>query len=478
MNGSRDANLLSSRHSLLSLLSFHPSSSSCSSYTSWTTAFASAIVLWMAFPPLDWWILAWVAPVPWIWLIRCKTLPGRRPYVSLWLAGFVMWLGILHWLRLPHPATSIGWIALSFYFAFYVPAFVGLSRVAVQRLHLPVMLASPVVWTGLELLRAHLFSGMPMACLGHTQCRWIELIQVSDLVGAYGVAFVVIFAAAALARMLPCDGRRWTFWPIAPMLVMFAAVLTYGCIRASGDYTSPGPKVALIQGSIDTDLCDDPDPDVRERVARERCDRIYREYVGLSDEALRKYGRIDLVVWPESMLPEPMVTFDADAAKPDDWEKVTDAEFREWLPEATEYVPSFMARLAKRLDMPLILGVDTRHFGVKSQRTYNCAVFVSRDGKMLGRYDKNHLVPYGEYVPFSDYFPWLQRFTPLPISATPGDKPVAFDLEWEQKSVRFVPSICYESVLSHLIRGQVNALAADGTEPDVLVNLTNDGWCW
>ena len=65
------------------------------------------------------------------------------------------------------------------------------------------MLAAPIIWTGLELARAHLLTGMSMASLGHTQYRWIDLIQLSDLAGAYGVSFVVMFVAASLARMIP-----------------------------------------------------------------------------------------------------------------------------------------------------------------------------------------------------------------------------------------------------------------------------------
>ena len=86
-----------------------------------------------------------------------------------------------------------------FYFAFYLPLFVGLARVAVHRLRVPVILAAPVVWTGLELARGRLLSGMTMASLGHTQYRWIGLIQLSDLAGAYGVSFVVMLVAAAVA---------------------------------------------------------------------------------------------------------------------------------------------------------------------------------------------------------------------------------------------------------------------------------------
>jgi apolipoprotein N-acyltransferase len=427
-----------------------------------------AILLWAALPPLDLWPLAWIAPIPWVLLIRRRQLVGKRPYAMLTLAGFLFWMAALHWLRLPHWATSFGWVALSFYFAFYLPAFVGLSRVAVQRLRIPVIFAAPVVWTGLELVRGHLLTGMTMGSLGHTQYRWIELIQLSDLAGAYGVSFVVMFVAAGLARMLPCDGRRWAIWPLAPAAALLAAALLYGHLRTSGDYTSPGPRIALIQGSIDVELQYDPNMG----------NRIFEEYYGLSRQAVDKERPIELVVWPESMFPEPLVTCEPDARRPSQF-RGTKADFDEMLRQAAEQAasrmaPPLMAQTARWLDVPLIVGADGRHAGPDAEQVFNSAAYVARDGHLLGRYDKMHLVVFGEYVPFAQHFPWLQRLTPLPISATPGDKPGAFDLH----GVRIAPNICYESVLPHVIRRQVNALAAEGEEPDILVNLTNDGWFW
>ena len=157
-----------------------------------------------------------------------------------------------------------------------------------------------------------------------------------------------------------------------------------------------------------------------------------------------------------------------------------------------------MAWTAQTLGVPLLLGVDANHFAADGVQCFNSAAYVARDGRLLGRYDKMHLVMFGEYVPFADYFPWLQRLTPLPISVTPGERPAAFDLCWggsctaapkaetegrqyncrPNNVCRLAPNICYESVLSQVIRGQVNGLAAEGREPDVLVNLTNDGWFW
>ena len=444
-------------------------STSCSSGSPCILAFLGAVFLWAALPPLDWWPLAWVAPIPWVLLIRRKELGGKRPYAMLTLAGFCFWMAALHWLRLPHPLTSLGWIALSFYFAFYLPVFVGLSRVAVHRMGISAILAAPIVWTGLELARAHLLTGMTMASLGHTQYRWIQLIQVSDLAGTFGVSFLVMFVAASLARMLPCDSpvQQRSFaramarlWPLGPAAAMLAATLVYGHVRLATNSTTNGPRIALIQGSIDIEFLDDS-----ARV--ELRHRIYTEYYNLSRQAIQQSPSLDLIVWPETMFPGSLVTLDDDAAAPSNL-SATDIR------QAAEYGELSRKQMAQSLNVPLLLGVDAYHFGPSGQRCFNSAAYIARDGRLLGRYDKMHLVLFGEYTPFVEYCPWLQNFTPLTGNAAPGDRPAAFDLN----GIRLAPNICYETVLSHVIRGQVNRLAAEGNEPDVLVNLTNDGWFW
>ena len=161
------------------------------------------MLLWASFPPLGWWPLAWIAPVGWLLLIRYDRLPGRRPYRSLTLAGLLHWLAVLQGIRLAHPALYLGWFALAAYLAVYPVLFVLLSRVAVQRWRVSIIVAAPIVWTGLELVRGHAITGFSMALLGHTQVSCITLLQIADVFGAYGVSFVVMLVAAALARMLP-----------------------------------------------------------------------------------------------------------------------------------------------------------------------------------------------------------------------------------------------------------------------------------
>ena len=433
-------------------------------------AMAGAVVLWAALPPLDLWLLGWVAPVWWLLLVRRSQLGGRRPYGTIWLAGFLFWMATLHWLRLPYWATSLGWVALSFYLAFYLPAFIALTRIAVHRLRVSVILAAPVVWTGLELARAHVLTGFSMAGLEHTQYRWIELIQISDLAGAYGVGFVVMFAAACLARMLPCDGRPGCVWPVAPLVMLLASVLVYGYARSSGPPPEPEARIALIQGSIDIELKDNP----------AMRGYIYKQYLDLSRKAVAEYGQLDLMVWPETMFPDRLWIVKPDAAIEEIWRREEAAadygleEFELRLRDNAGRTPREMAVLAVHLGSPMLLGVQTVTLDAAGDRIFNSAVLITREGSFAGRYDKMHPVMFGEYFPFFDRFPlWLQRCIPI-ANLAEGDGAVAFSAG----PLRLAPSICYETILSHVIRRQVRDLAGRGEEPDVLVNLTNDGWFW
>src|SRR5437899_693368 len=193
-----------------------------------------SLLMYLALPPCDLWPLAWVASVPWLLLCRQVALGGRRPYLALWFAGFAFWMGAIHWLRLPHWLTYFGWVALSFYLAFYIPVFVGLVRVAVHRLGISIVFSAPIIWTGLELAKGHLLGGFTMGSLEHTQIRWLAVIQGADIVGGYGIGGLVMFVAACLARMIPwpiggkgegrekMGNRRISLWPIAPLVIVLS----------------------------------------------------------------------------------------------------------------------------------------------------------------------------------------------------------------------------------------------------------------
>jgi apolipoprotein N-acyltransferase len=480
----------------------------CTPWYRSTLAFglAGSVLLWAALPPLALGWLAWIAPVPWLLLVRTETLPGRRPYRALWLAGFAFWLMAIHWLRLPHPALHLGWLALSAYLAFYLPVFVGLSRVAVHRIGVPLWLAAPTVWAGLELVRAHLLTGFLMGSIAHTQAGCSQVIQFSDLVGEYGVDFLVMLVAASISSALPIAASRVVldpgrdhdqnqanrgrgrpgslkgarFRPIAlvPAIVAIAAALGYGhwrlresdAVQLNQQSQPHGLRIALIQGNSLAEWKQDP--------SRER--QIMDEYIRLSEQAVaaaRQQGDgqpLDLIVWPETMFRTGLVTFDPGYPLPPEASRTTD--------EITAIGLQDLARLVDRLGTPVLVGIDRAHFPaaasptepVPPPRRYNSAALVDRAGNLVGTYDKVHRVMFGEYIPFAKWLPVLYQITPLTGGIEPGSGPVLMPLD----NSLIAPSICYETVIPHVIRRQANTLLGGSVPADVLINMTNDAWYW
>ena len=433
-------------------------------------ALSSGMLLWAAFPPLGLWPLAWIAPVFWLRLIRRRRLQGSHPYRAIYLAGLVHWLILVQWVRLPHWSTYFGWAALGIYLAFYLPLFIGLTRVAVHQMGLSLVISAPLVWTGLELVRGHFLTGFSLALLGHTQVSWIEIIQVADLCGAYGVSFVVMLVASCLLRAIPCEQTGWSRWPLAVATVMFASVMAYGYVRVDSEAIADSSEarrvqVALIQGSIDTEFGVDQ-RDVAESFA---------EYLQLSYQAVSQNGQLNLLVWPESMFTsmEPLVTHEDRYDPPSDT-PMSAKDFRERIVHMRRLFESKTKWIADQLGVPLLVGTEALHFGPQSMQRYNSAVFIDPQGKLMGRYDKMHPVMFGEYVPFGEWLPWLYRLTPMSGGLTPGRGPITIEVG----GLRFAPSICFENTVPHLIRGQVSQLVAKGQSPNVLVTLTNDGWFW
>ena len=451
-----------------------------------TVALAGSLLFWAALPPLELSWLAWIAPVPWLVLVQWGSLTGRRPYVALWLAYFAFWLLSLHWLRLPHPALYLGWLALAAYLAIYLPLFVGITRVAVHRVRIPLWVAAPVVWTGLELARAHLLTGFLMASFAHTQVGWTQLIQISDLFGEYGVDFVVMLVAACVASAFRISGireignvtnpesaRQVRFHPLLllPAVVALAATLYYGHVRlneanqvdAASNRTF---RIALIQGNSLAEWKFDPDSERK----------IMDEYVALSEKAVakaREDGRpIDLLVWPETMFRSALVSFDNAFQMPPG------------SPRTKEQIAAIgrddMQNLATRLGVvALLLGVDRFHFEAndpsdatmpRPRRFNSVALFAGE--YVQGAYDKNHRVMFGEYIPFASFLPFLYRITPLTGGIEAGEKAMVFDWNYNY----FAPSICYETVIPHVMRRQARATTHDGHAADVLINVTNDAW--
>ncbi len=442
----------------------------------------TGILLWASFTPIGFGPLAWVALVPLLLLVKLER-PTRWMYQTAYLGGFCCWYATLQWMRLGDPSMYIAWTAFAIYLAFYFPIFVGLTRVAVWKLRLPMLLAAPAIWTGLEYVRAYAFTGFSWYQLGHSQVHWLELIQISDVVGAYGVSFIVAMSSAAFVELVPqrlfsrmkllpltvataspeTPGDQIHRWKIAGVLLAsVACVVGYGYVRRGQAQFVAGPRVAAIQGNFVAS--------VNGRYAPEK---VFLEHRRLTSQAIKQHA--DVIVWPEVMFPYPYFVKPAN---------VTDAKLKELIPEVDSQnwqdkteLKEMIRSLSQAASAALVLGIETVTADAKGIQLFNSALFVHPQLGLGGRYDKQHRVPFGEYLPLADTLPILGSLTPYRgrYGIQAGQRGAAF----EYKGRRFAPVICFEDTVPQVVRQSVRDAIADDPQHrkvDVLLNLTNDGW--
>jgi apolipoprotein N-acyltransferase len=403
------------------------------------------------------------------------------------------WLLMLEGIRLAHPALYAGWIALAAYLGVYLPLFIGLTRVAVRQLHVPLMVAAPIVWVGLELARGHLITGFSMGLLAHTQAEFPRFIQIADLAGGYTLSFVIMLVAACLTQAAFAVWRgAWSsgsggwglrsitqplsksVFPLLTIAVAIGCTLAYGHWRlhqSSQENHERKLRVALIQGSLDTVF----------EVSPQRMRQTMDQYRELTEKAAAKQANLDLVVWPESafvvsetVLEEPLVPPPAAQMSADELRQRLTAlqdDFQTLL--AGEAVRASTNTAAPHPGAKLLVGTTTYCYGART-KVYNSALLADRSGEVVNRYYKTHPVMFGEYIPFGEAIPLLYKITPMTGGLSIGDGPKVFEVA----GFNLTPSICFESTIPHLIRNQLDLLRRRGTPADVLVNVTNDGWFW
>jgi apolipoprotein N-acyltransferase len=235
---------------------------------------------------------------------------------------------------------------------------------------------------------------------------------------------------------------------------------------------APHVRVALIQSDM---LADWKGTAARDQAAMQQMTELSRQAVRDSRQP------IDLIVWPETMFRATLHMSVGDYRPPQElFEGGVDAVFA----GTTDY----LASLARDLDAAVLVGIDRVLWskpaadaaplvpGVPpfAEESFNSAACVDRTGKLVGTYDKMHLLPFGEYTPLADWIPFLSSMSPITGFASPGRAPSALEVD----GVAYVPNICYETVLPQLIRQQISQLVREGKHPDVMVNLTNDAWYW
>ena len=437
----------------------------------WAAAGLSAGLLELPFPlagPLPAWrtVIAWFALVPLLCAILSLATPGeprplRRAFLLSYLCGVLWYAGNCYWIYdtmlihggLPPLVSALLLAGFSLVLGAYFGLF-GLGVLLVRRASgstRVALAAAPILWVALELAASRITS-VPWDQLGYSQVDNQIVNQLAPWTGVYGICFLLVAVNALITGGLlldRCSGRR-------PWGIAGACLLMGG---AAGMLIPPHRPAAtatavLVQPNLDV-------KGVGYWMGPGEWDRHIADFIKLGGEECKTYitgipetgasiGEIvcppypthpDLVAWPESPAPY--------------FEK--DPRFQQ-----------AMKRVAHTLQSPLIVGGVGEDFSADEQtwRAYNSALIVGEDGALVGRYDKIHLVPYGEFVPFRNLFFFAHKLTGKVSDLSRGTERKVFRLNGHRYGV----FICYESVFAD----EVREFAQLGAE--VLVNISDDGW--
>lgn len=392
----------------------------------------SGLLMALAFPLAGQGWLAWLALVPLL-----VVMPSR-PWRSGFSAGVVFFAVTLYWLNLvmtvygqmPWVLAIVAYLLLATYLALFWAATCWCSMRIHRALHVPLPLVTAVCWVALEYVRNWLFTGFPWGNIGYSQINALWLVQSADLFGVYGLALMLLLVNGLLAegvrRRVAGETLPWRSALIVGLVLV--GQLGYGYWRlAAAEPDRDALHVGLVQGSIDQAVKWDP----------AHLQRTLERYRQLSAQAQDP----ELLVWPESATP----FFYQNGGKRAHQVRSVAREQRAYLLFGS---PSYARQEAD--DEVAYL---------------NSAYLLSPQAQLLGRSDKVHLVPFGEYVPLWGMFGLVEKLAEGIGDFVPGQlQPLS--LNGHQLGVL----ICYEAIFPELAQKLVSRGA------QVLVNITNDAW--
>jgi apolipoprotein N-acyltransferase len=440
----------------------------------WLLVAESGVLLVLPFPvagPLPHWraLLAWIALVP---LLIALLAPKRsgfgwarlgRNTILGYFCGILWYAGTCYWIEptmqvygnLPVPAAVAILILFCFFLGLYMALFallVTLTRRATGNTAW-TLVAIPFLWVAVELACARVTS-FPWNQLGYSQIDNLLLTRIAPWTGNYGISFVLVAGNCAIAALFLFRSWKARLLPALVGLAL-AASLQRGFSRVL-----PGPSTQATAVLMQPDL----DVGSGNNWTTDAFDLHMQHYASVSENVCNPYfsglpikgakeiqpeckphalprSRIDLIVWPES--PAPF--------------EDSDPRFRHWV-----------SALAEDSRAAMIVGdIAVVQDGNQARNSiYNSAAFVAPNGDFVGRYDKMHLVPFGEYVPFPQLFSFAGSLTAEVGQMTHGKRRIVFAADGH----RYGAFICYESIFADEVRQFVKLGA------NVLVNISDDGW--
>jgi apolipoprotein N-acyltransferase len=406
----------------------------------------------LAMAPFNAWPVLFLSFPVMVWLIDGAGAGRLRGVPAAAMAGWCFGLGYfvpgLYWIGYAFlvDAPTFAWLmpfavlGLPAYLALFTAFGFALARLIWTR-DASRVLALAASLTSSEWLRGHVLSGFPWNAFGYALSEPLALAQTASLIGLWGLTFLSVAIFASPAVLIDGSSRGRKPW-IAPVtaLSLLVAMGIFGAVRLG---LQPTATVANVKLRI---MQPDLQQDVRFNYAAKA--EVMQKYLTLSDRASgpQSTGVSDasILIWPESAFPF-FLTREADAM----------AQIAALLPKGTVLITGSV----RAPDLPP---------GTKITRAYNSIYVIDHDGSVLSVYDKLHLVPFGEYLPFQD---WMEKLgfvqlTKVQGGFIPGTRRRPMEI---RNAPRALPLICYEAIFPADV-------AARNDRPGWIVNLTNDGW--
>lgn len=388
----------------------------------------SALLLILCFPRFDIEYLAWFALVPLLIAIKGKGL--KSAFGLCFLAGMISNPGVFYWFRL---VKGVGWtefILIDIYLSFCYFGLFGLGlNLVTKKTRLPSIVTAPVLWVTLEYARS--YAGIvahPEMLMSHSQYLNLPIIQISAFTGAYGVSFLIVMVNVAISDLI--HNRSRAFKPIIATIIVLGISLAYGFSVIPKEPGKDTVSITVIQPNIPQAI--KWKPEFREQ--------HLRKHVRLSKEASNN-GNASLIIWPEASV----------------------QYFRHDL-----YALQTISTLARNAQTYLLFGSsENPKYGsmvFRKKNSLNSAFLVSPGGKIKEQYNRIHLVPFTEYVPYKDSFPWPSRLVSKAGNFISGTEYTIFNLD----EAKFGVVICTENTFPSLFRQFVKRGA------NFMVNIGNE----
>lgn len=399
----------------------------------WFFLLGAGAVTALAHPPVSAWAVLFISLFP-LCLLAVKAESTATAFRCGMAFGLPYFTGLLYWLAptihtfgaLPWPVAAACVVVFATYLSFFPAGFAAIVY-KFRNHRASLILIIPCAWTGLEWLRGWLFTGFPWGLLGHGLVENHLLIQVADLGGAYLLSFGIALANAAFTLFFITKKK----WPVAVSLVFWLLVSGYGHFRIqtieNQMAASFQPDVAILQGNLSPVQKWDP--------------AFQITTIGYYERLIEQAPGADLYVWPETATPFYLFA---------------------------EPVPSrLVAKIIRQSHAPHLIGSPAFQKNRESAPLFFNTSYLTRpDGTPAARYDKRHLVPFGEYIPLMKWLPFLGKIiTPAGFFTAGTRPPVLFGPD-----IAVAPLICFESVFPLLAGNAVQAGA------NLLAVQTNDAW--